>query len=170
MLSVLTLNLWHDSGPYERRAELIREWVDRLAPDLIGFQEALRGPDADQTTELLDGRGYHVEYKGSVPFWKEESRWRGGEFGNAGASRWPIAEREEAEAKKKCDEAKKKREKAAEEEILRRWRMEPSDPAAYARGELVEPVKPIVYWLDRTIPLKYRDAITAGIFTVRAGR
>ncbi len=96
MLSVLTLNLWHDSGPYERRAGLIREWVDRLDPDLIGFQEALRGPDADQTTELLDGRGYHVEYKGSVPFWKEESRWRGGEFGNAVASRWPIAEREEA--------------------------------------------------------------------------
>jgi hypothetical protein len=40
-----------------------------------------------------------------------------------------------------------------------RWRLEKQDPAA----ELSEPVKPLVYWLDRTIPLKYRDAITAGI-------
>jgi Met-zincin/Domain of unknown function (DUF5117) len=42
---------------------------------------------------------------------------------------------------------------------IQRWRLEKKDPAA----ELSEPVKPIVYWLDRTIPLKYRDAITAGI-------
>ncbi len=42
VLSVLTLNLWHDSGPYRRRSQRIREWIDRLDPDLIGFQEALR--------------------------------------------------------------------------------------------------------------------------------
>ncbi|MEP7101620.1 MAG: DUF5117 domain-containing protein, partial [Burkholderiales bacterium] len=42
---------------------------------------------------------------------------------------------------------------------VNRWRLEKKDPAA----ELSEPVKPIVYWLDRTIPLKYRDTITAGI-------
>jgi hypothetical protein len=42
---------------------------------------------------------------------------------------------------------------------IQRWRLEKKDPAA----ALSEPVKPIVYWLDRTIPLKYRDAITAGI-------
>ncbi len=40
-----------------------------------------------------------------------------------------------------------------------RWRLDKKDPSA----ELSEPVKPIVYWLDRTIPLKYRDAIGAGI-------
>lgn len=40
-----------------------------------------------------------------------------------------------------------------------RWRLEKKDPSA----ELSEPVKPIIYWLDRTIPLKYRDTITAGI-------
>lgn len=40
-----------------------------------------------------------------------------------------------------------------------RWRLERKDPA----GELSEPVKPLVYWLDRTIPLKYRDAIASGI-------
>ena len=32
--------------------------------------------------------------------------------------------------------------------IARRWRLEPSDVDAYLRGELVEPVKPIVYYLD----------------------
>ena len=42
---------------------------------------------------------------------------------------------------------------------IRRWRLEKKDPAA----ALSEPVKPLVYWLDRTIPLKYRDAISAGI-------
>ncbi len=40
-----------------------------------------------------------------------------------------------------------------------RWRLEKQDPAA----ELSEPVKPITYWLDRNIPLKYRAAITAGV-------
>ncbi len=39
------------------------------------------------------------------------------------------------------------------------WRLEKKDPAA----ALSEPVKPITYWLDRTIPLKYRDAVTRGI-------
>nr|MDH4391822.1 zinc-dependent metalloprotease [Aquabacterium sp.] len=43
--------------------------------------------------------------------------------------------------------------------VLHRWRLEKKDPAA----ELSEPVKPITYWLDRNIPLKYRAAITAGV-------
>ncbi|MDP1692913.1 MAG: zinc-dependent metalloprotease, partial [Burkholderiaceae bacterium] len=42
--------------------------------------------------------------------------------------------------------------------FVNRWRLEKKDPAA----ALSEPVKPIVFWLDRTIPLKYRDAITRG--------
>ncbi len=42
---------------------------------------------------------------------------------------------------------------------VQRWRLDKKDPAA----ALSEPVKPIVYWLDRTIPLKYRESIRAGI-------
>jgi Met-zincin/Domain of unknown function (DUF5117) len=42
---------------------------------------------------------------------------------------------------------------------VNRWRLEKKDPAA----AISEPVKPLVYWLDRTIPLKYRDAIRRGI-------
>jgi hypothetical protein len=45
------------------------------------------------------------------------------------------------------------------ERFVVRWRLEKKDPAA----PLSEPVRPITYWLDRTIPVKYRAAITKGI-------
>ncbi len=91
-VSVLTLNLWHDSGPYPARAERIREWIDRLDPDLIGFQEALVGPQLDQVAELLEGRREHLDYVCASTFKRESA----GEFqfGNAIASRWPIRDRE----------------------------------------------------------------------------
>lgn len=53
--------------------------------------------------------------------------------------------------------------KAESKEYIRRWRLEPKDPEAYARGELVEPVKPIVYYLDPATPEKYRSYIIQGI-------
>ena len=40
-LSVLTQNLWHDMGPWPERANLLRQWIESLNPDLIGFQEVL---------------------------------------------------------------------------------------------------------------------------------
>lgn len=43
-----------------------------------------------------------------------------------------------------------------------RWRLIPKDPAAYARGELTEPVTPIVYYLDPGIPAEYREALREG--------
>ena len=43
--------------------------------------------------------------------------------------------------------------------FVNRWRLEKKDPAA----ALSEPVKPITYWLDRSIPEKYRAPITAGV-------
>ena len=92
-LSVLTLNLWHDSGPYARRVERLREWIDRLDPDLIGFQEVLRGPDGDQAVSLLEDRGYQLEFAGASPFWREGEEDNKREFGNTVASRWPIRER-----------------------------------------------------------------------------
>jgi hypothetical protein len=42
---------------------------------------------------------------------------------------------------------------------INRWRLEKKDPTA----ALSEPKQPIVYWIDRTVPVKYRAAITAGI-------
>jgi hypothetical protein len=53
--------------------------------------------------------------------------------------------------------------KAAEQRFIRRWRLEPSDPAAYARGELVEPVKPIVWYLDPATPFEFRTCVQQGI-------
>lgn len=53
--------------------------------------------------------------------------------------------------------------KAASKRFIRRWRLEPKDPEAYFRGELVEPVKPIVYYLDPATPEKYRSYIIQGI-------
>ncbi|MEX2473287.1 MAG: zinc-dependent metalloprotease [Gemmatimonadota bacterium] len=43
-----------------------------------------------------------------------------------------------------------------------RWRLVPSDPAAYLRGELTEPVTPIVIHLDPGIPEPYRSAYREG--------
>ena len=53
--------------------------------------------------------------------------------------------------------------KAPEQRFIRRWRLEPTDAAAYARGELVEPVKPIVYYLDPATPPEYRTCVRDGI-------
>ncbi len=53
--------------------------------------------------------------------------------------------------------------KAATETFITRWRLEPKDPAAYARGELVEPVKPIVYYIDPATPNKWRRYVKDGV-------
>lgn len=42
---------------------------------------------------------------------------------------------------------------------VNRWRLEKKDPAA----PLSEPKKPIVYWIDRNVPVQYRDAIREGV-------
>ena len=47
--------------------------------------------------------------------------------------------------------------------IVRRWRLEPSDIQAYNRGELVEPIKPITYYLDPGTPMKWRKYFKMGI-------
>lgn len=40
-----------------------------------------------------------------------------------------------------------------------RWRMEPSDTAAYRRGEKVDPVKPIIFYIDPAFPESWKPAI-----------
>ncbi len=53
--------------------------------------------------------------------------------------------------------------KAESQRFIRRWRLEPRDTAAYARGELVEPVKPIAYYLDPATPERWRRWVRLGI-------
>ena len=47
--------------------------------------------------------------------------------------------------------------------FITRWRLEPSDTAAFLRGELVEPIKPIVYYLDPATPEKWRPYLKQGV-------
>jgi hypothetical protein len=53
--------------------------------------------------------------------------------------------------------------KSDDYELIRRWRLVPKDIEAYKRGELVEPVKPIVYYLDPATPEKWRPYFKQGI-------
>jgi len=53
--------------------------------------------------------------------------------------------------------------KAEERCYITRWRLEPKDPEAYARGELSEPVKPIVYYIDPATPMKWRPYLKQGV-------
>ena len=46
---------------------------------------------------------------------------------------------------------------------INRWRLVPSDTLAYMRGELVEPVKPITFYIGGAVPAHLRPYITRGI-------
>lgn len=50
-------------------------------------------------------------------------------------------------------------------EIVKRWRLEPKaeDIAKYKRGELVEPRKPIVFYIDPATPKKWVPYLIAGV-------
>ena len=47
--------------------------------------------------------------------------------------------------------------------LIRRWRLEPKNEEAYLKGELVEPKKQIVYYLDPATPIKWRPYFKKGI-------
>ncbi len=55
---------------------------------------------------------------------------------------------------------------ASTEAFVTRWRLEPknaADAALQAKGELIEPKKPIVYYIDPATPEKWRKYIKAGV-------
>ena len=43
--------------------------------------------------------------------------------------------------------------------LVKRWRLEPSDKAAFKRGEKVEPKKPIVFYIDTLMPDSWKPYI-----------
>lgn len=47
--------------------------------------------------------------------------------------------------------------------VANRWRLEPKDMDAWKQGKLVEPVKPIVYYLDNTFPESWKEPLREGI-------
>lgn len=59
-----------------------------------------------------------------------------------------------------------KQQAVEERRLVHRWRLEPKpeDVEKYKRGELVEPVKPIVFYIDPATPDQWREEIKAGVF------
>ncbi len=53
--------------------------------------------------------------------------------------------------------------KAFKKRFITRWRLEPSDWDAYNRGELVEPIKPIVYYIDPGTPDVWKPYIKQSV-------
>ncbi len=53
--------------------------------------------------------------------------------------------------------------KATQRSYIVRWKLEPKDEEAYKRGELVEPKKQIVYYIDPATPEKWRPYLIQGV-------
>lgn len=53
--------------------------------------------------------------------------------------------------------------RAERRRYISRWRLEPNDSAAFLRGELVDPVKPIVFYIDRGVPDLWRPWLKKGV-------
>ncbi|MDA1139177.1 MAG: endonuclease/exonuclease/phosphatase family protein [Planctomycetota bacterium] len=63
-LRVLTANIWNYAEPYEIRMKLLRDQIEELKPDVIGFQEAGWNPgDEHQVAQLLKGMNYHLDHE-----------------------------------------------------------------------------------------------------------
>ncbi len=63
-------------------------------------------------------------------------------------------------------EYNEKTQEASQQAFVTRWRLEPknaADAARQAKGELIEPKKPIVYYIDPATPVKWRKYIKAGV-------
>ncbi len=50
-----------------------------------------------------------------------------------------------------------------ERRFIQRWWLEPADPVAYQRGELVQPLRPIVFYIDPATPEKWRPYLKQGV-------
>jgi len=98
-LSILTLNCWNISPPYDERMAVLRRSIEELQPDLIGLQEILVRPDGfHQGRSILDGLGYESVF-GPACAWDDNGDYATPEgrdygFGNIAASRLPIVGRD----------------------------------------------------------------------------
>lgn len=48
--------------------------------------------------------------------------------------------------------------------VVTRWRLEPKDKDKYFRGELTEPIKPIVFYIDPATPQQWKQKIIEGVY------
>lgn len=56
-----------------------------------------------------------------------------------------------------------KSQRATREGYVHRWRLEPSDVEAFRSGKLVEPKKPIIFYLSSSIPQQWRKYFIQGV-------
>ena len=87
-LKVVTLNLWGEQPPLERRMALAVEGLRALSPDVIGLQEVRQVPSTvpNQAETLARALGMQCYFEPATP-------WGGGDEGLAILSRHPIAAR-----------------------------------------------------------------------------
>lgn len=87
-VKAVTLNLWGEQPPLERRMQLVVEGLRALAPDVIALQEVREVPGAlpNQAKTIADALGMVLHFAAATP-------WGGGDEGLAILSRFPIVER-----------------------------------------------------------------------------
>lgn len=62
-LTVVTLNLWHDSHDWPKRLNVIVAEMRRIRPDVLCLQEVLQNPEFPNQAETLgDSLGCHVQF------------------------------------------------------------------------------------------------------------
>jgi len=86
LLRILTINIWNNQGPWEKRLQALRAGLADLDPDLIGLQEVLRADDGsfDQLAAIAQELGYEAAFS------PVEERTPGVRMGNGVLSRFPI--------------------------------------------------------------------------------
>lgn len=92
MLRVMTLNLWGEQGPHQRRLQVLLAGLEQLNPDVLALQEVREVPGtlANQAETIAGRLGYHHAYAGAT-------EWGGGMEGVAILSRGPILATEHVE-------------------------------------------------------------------------
>ena len=85
-LRVLTLNVENLEGDH-RRTKAINQELRRIGPDLVAFQEVIRGPDHNQLDELLAGAELHGTHQADTMSYTPPYSDSYG--GTAVATRWP---------------------------------------------------------------------------------
>lgn len=85
VVRVVTLNLWGEQGPLQRRLELCAGQLAALSPDVIALQEVREIPSVlpNTATTLAAQLGMHLVFAGATP-------WGGGLEGLAILSKRPI--------------------------------------------------------------------------------
>jgi beta-glucosidase len=84
-LRVITLNLWGENGPHQRRLELVGAELESLAPDVVALQEVREVPGqlVNQAETLAHRLHAHHVFAPSTA-------WGGGTEGLAVVSRFPV--------------------------------------------------------------------------------